>query len=123
MSLGIEELIISKNNNDTLCGGFKINNMLLNSNNPAFVTLNNNNTEINDKVSSLFKDLAVPIGLLYINEKMKPSNKDIKKGLIEDSLYDKLLKLAEKKSKTQTRKNIKLNKKNGKKQRTSKIKM
>tara|TARA_Y100000768_G_scaffold378276_1_gene352503 strand:- start:768 stop:1139 length:372 start_codon:yes stop_codon:yes gene_type:complete len=123
MSLGIEELIISKNNNDTLCGGFKINNMLLNSNNPAFVTLNNKNTEITDKVSSLFKDLAVPIGLLYINEKMKPSNKDIKKGLIEDSLYDKLLKLAETKSKTQTRKNIKLNKKNGKKQRTSKIRM
>ena len=42
MSLGINDLIISNNNNETICGGFKINNLLLNSNNPAFVTLNNN---------------------------------------------------------------------------------
>ena len=31
MSLGINDLIISNNNNETICGGFKINNLLLNS--------------------------------------------------------------------------------------------
>ena len=76
MSLGINDLIISNNNNETICGGFKINNLLLNSNNPAFVTLNNNKI-IDNKVSSLFNDLAVPTGLLYIQEKMNPSRKKI----------------------------------------------
>tara|TARA_B100000925_G_C21912363_1_gene432101 strand:- start:171 stop:545 length:375 start_codon:yes stop_codon:yes gene_type:complete len=121
MSLGINDLIISNNNNETICGGFKINNLLLNSNNPAFVTLNNNKV-IDNKVSSLFNDLAVPTGLLYIQEKMNPSRKEKNDAVIEDSLYNKLVNLAETKPKNKSRKRLKLNFKKGTKQRTSKIK-
>ncbi|MAU35899.1 MAG: hypothetical protein CMD14_00810 [Flavobacteriales bacterium] len=121
MSLGINDLIISNNNNETICGGFKINNLLLNSNNPAFVTLNNNKI-IDNKVSSLFNDLAVPTGLLYIQEKMNPSRKENSDAVIEDSLYNKLVSLAETKPKNKSRKRLKLNFKKGTKQRTSKIK-
>jgi len=126
MSLGINDLIISKNNNETMCAGFKVNNLLLNSNNPAFVTLNNNKNanskNINNKVSSLFDDLAVPTGLLYIQEKMKPITKEDNVSVVGESLYNKLLSLAETKPKNKTKKRLHLNLKKGTKQRTSKIK-
>ena len=141
MSLGINDLIISNNNNETMCAGFKVNNLLLNSNNPAFVTLNNNknvnnkdvnnkdvnnkdvnNKAHNNKVSSLFDDLAVPTGLLYIQEKMNPISKEDSVGVIGESLYNKLLSLAETKPKNKSKKRLRLNLKKGTKQRTSKIK-
>tara|TARA_B100001173_G_C15968519_1_gene538956 strand:- start:177 stop:578 length:402 start_codon:yes stop_codon:yes gene_type:complete len=131
MSLGINDLIISNNNNETMCAGFKVNNLLLNSNNPAFVTLNNNknvnnkdvnNKDVNNKVSSLFDDLAVPTGLLYIQEKMNPISKEDSVGVIGESLYNKLLSLAETKPKNKSKKRLRLNLKKGTKQRTSKIK-
>jgi len=131
MSLGINDLIISNNNNETMCAGFKVNNLLLNSNNPAFVTLNNNknvnnkdvnNKAHNNKVSSLFDDLAVPTGLLYIQEKMNPISNEDSVGVIGESLYNKLLSLAETKPKNKSKKRLRLNLKKGTKQRTSKIK-
>ena len=126
MSLGINDLIVSNNNNETMCAGFKVNNLLLNSNNPAFVTLNNNknvnNKDVNNKVSSLFDDLAVPTGLLYIQEKMNPITKEYSVGVIGDSLYNKLLSLAETKPKNKSKKRLRLNFKKGTKQRSSKIK-
>ena len=131
MSLGINDLIISNNNNETMCAGFKVNNLLLNSNNPAFVTLNNNknvnhkdvnNKAHNNKVSSLFDDLAIPTGLLYIQEKMNPISKEDSAGVIGESLYNKLLSLAETKPKNKSKKRLRLNLKKGTKQRTSKIK-
>jgi len=130
MSLGINDLIISNNNNETMCAGFKVNNLLLNSNNPAFVTLNNNKTvnskdvnkTVNNKVSSLFDDLAVPTGLLYIQEKMNPITKEDSAGVIGESLYNKLLSLAETKPKNKSKKRLRLNLKKGTKQRTSKMK-
>ena len=131
MSLGINDLIVSNNNNETMCAGFKVNNLLLNSNNPAFVTLNNNKNVnskdvnskyVNNKVSSLFDDLAVPTGLLYIQEKMNPITKEYSVGVIGDSLYNKLLSLAETKPKNKSKKRLRLNFKKGTKQRSSKIK-
>lgn len=118
-----EELIFNNKNNNIMCDGFKINNILLNSNNPAFITFNSNNNNLQDnKVSSLFNDLAVPMGLLYIQEKMKqPLYKETIHSSIDESLYDKLLNLAETKSKNKTRKRLKINLKKGTKQRTSKI--
>lgn len=117
-----EELIFNNKNNNIMCDGFKINNILLNSNNPAFITFNSNNNIQDNKVSSLFNDLAVPMGLLYIQEKMKqPLYKETIHSSIDESLYDKLLNLAETKSKNKTRKRLKINLKKGTKQRTSKI--
>lgn len=121
MSLGINDLIISNKNNETMCAGFKINNLLLNSNNPAFVTLNNTK-QINNKVSSIFNDLAVPTGLLYIQEKMQPIIKEDCVDVIGESLYNKLLTLAETKPKNKSKKRLRMNFKKGTKQRTSKIK-
>jgi hypothetical protein len=121
MSLGINDLIISNNNNETMCAGFKVNNLLLNSNNPAFVTLNNRK-DVSNKVSSLFDDLAIPTGLLYIQEKMNPITKEDSVGVIGESLYNKLLSLAETKPKNKSKKRLRLNLKKGTKQRTSKIK-
>jgi beta-glucosidase/6-phospho-beta-glucosidase/beta-galactosidase len=121
MSLGINDLIISNKNNETMCAGFKINNLLLNSNNPAFVTLNNTK-QINNKVSSIFNDLAVPTGLLYIQEKMQPIIKEDSVDVIGESLYNKLLTLAETKPKNKSKKRLRMNLKKGTKQRTSKIK-
>ena len=121
MSLGINDLIISNNNNETMCAGFKVNNLLLNSNNPAFVTLNNRK-DVSNKVSSLFDDLAIQTGLLYIQEKMNPITKEDSVGVIGESLYNKLLSLAETKPKNKSKKRLRLNLKKGTKQRTSKIK-
>jgi hypothetical protein len=131
MSLGINDLILSNNNNETMCAGFKVNNLLLNSNNPAFVTLNNNKNvnskdvnrkAVSNKVSSLFDDLAIPTGLLYIQEKMNPITKEDSVGVIGESLYNKLLSLAETKPKNKSKKRLRLNLKKGTKQRTNKIK-
>ena len=125
MGFDKQELIFNNENDRIMCDGFKINNILLNSNNPAFITFNsskNNNNLPDNKVSSLFNDLAVPMGLLYIQEKMKnPLYKETTHSSIDDSLYDKLLTLAQRKSKSKTRKRIKINLKKGTKQRTSKI--
>lgn len=125
MGFDKQELIFNNENDRIMCDGFKINNILLNSNNPAFITFNsskNNNNLPDNKVSSLFNDLAVPMGLLYIQEKMKnPLYKETTHSSIDDSLYDKLLTLAQRKSKSKTRKRIKINLKKGTKQHTSKI--
>lgn len=47
-------------------------------------------------VSSLFKNLAVPAGLLYLQQNINPHEYNIKNtnDVIEKSLYDKLLDLA-----------------------------
>ena len=111
MSLGLDDLIITKNsNNETICGGFKVNNILLNSNNPALITMNSSKKPLN-KVSSLFDDLAVPAGLLFINDKMTPRYSEKTDKIIDETLYDKLFNLASINSKKQSKKRLKINKK------------
>ncbi|MBE29511.1 hypothetical protein CL646_05550 [bacterium] len=120
MSLGLDDLIITKNsNNETICGGFKVNNILLNSNNPALITMNSSKKPLN-KVSSLFDDLAVPAGLLFINDKMTPRYSEKTDRVIDETLYDKLFNLANINSKKQSKKRIKINPKKSTKNKTSK---
>lgn len=120
MSFGLDDLIITKNsNNETICGGFKVNNLLLNSNNPAFITMNSNKRPLN-KVSSLFDDLAVPAGLLFINDKMTPRYSEKTDNIIDDTLYDKLFNLARINHKKQSKKRLKINTKKGTRSKTSK---
>ena len=120
MSLGLDDLIITKNsNNKTICGGFKVNNILLNSNNPALITMNSSKKPLN-KVSSLFDDLAVPAGLLFINDKMTPRYSEKTDRVIDETLYDKLFNLANINSKKQSKKRIKINPKKSTKNKTSK---
>lgn len=124
MSLGLDDLIITKNsNNETICGGFKVNNILLNSNNPALITMNSSKKPLH-KVSSLFDDLAVPAGLLFINDKMTPRYSEKTDRVIDETLYDKLFNLAninsKKQSKKQSKRRLKINPKKSTKNKTSK---
>lgn len=120
MSLGLDDLIITKNsNNETICGGFKVNNLLLNSNNPALITMNSGKKPLN-KVSSLFDDLAVPAGLLFINDKMTPRYSEKTDNIIDETLYDKLFNLARINSKKQSKRRLKINTNKNTKNKTSK---
>ena len=120
MSFGLDDLIITKNSSDeTLCGGFKVNNILLNTDNPAIVTVNSKKKPLN-KVSSLFDDLAVPAGLLFIQDKLTPRYSEKTEKIIDNTLYDRLFNLAEINTKKQSRKRLKLNPKKGTRNKTSK---
>jgi hypothetical protein len=120
MSFSLDDLIITKNSADeTICGGFKVNNILLNSNNPAIVTMNAGKKTLN-KVSSLFDDLAVPAGLLFIQDKLTPRYSEKTGNIIDDTIYDKLFNLAQINTKKQTKKRLKINRKKGTKNRTNK---
>lgn len=120
MSFGLDDLIITKNSSDeTICGGFKVNNILLNTENPAIVTVNSKKKPLN-KVSSLFDDLAVPAGLLFIQDKLTPRYSEKTEKIIDNTLYDRLFNLAEINTKKQSRKRLKLNPKKGTRNKTSK---
>ena len=120
MSLCLDDLIISKNSsNETICGGFKVNNILLNSDNPPVVTINSKKKQLN-KVSSLFDDLAVPAGLLFIQDKLTPRYSEKTEKIVDDALYDRLLNLAQINTKKQSRKRLKINTKKGTRAKTSK---
>jgi hypothetical protein len=120
MSFSLDDLIITKNSADeTICGGFKVNNILLNSNNPAIVTMNAGEKTFN-KVSSLFDDMAVPAGLLFIQDKLTPRYSEKTTNIIDDSIYDKLFNLAQINTKKETKKRLKINRKKGIKKRTNK---
>jgi|TARA_R110001592_G_scaffold352689_1_gene650792 hypothetical protein len=120
MSFSLDDLIITKNSADeTICGGFKVNNILLNSNNPAIVTMNAGKKTLN-KVSSLFDELAVPAGLLFIQDKLNPRYSEKTGNIIDDTIYDKLFNLAQINTKKQTKKRLKINRKKGTKNRTNK---
>lgn len=111
-----------------MVGGYTLNSIL--SEHP--IMYSNTNTDNNDATinqsggsySSIFTDLAVPAGLLYLQQNFKPNNniktlvKDI--GIIQDSLYDNLIGLV---SKTDKRKhNIRSRKvRNNKKNKTRKV--
>ena len=120
MSLCLDDLIISKkSSNETICGGFKVNNILLNSDNPPVVTINSKKKQLN-KVSSLFDDLAVPAGLLFIQDKLTPRYSEKTEKFVDDTLYDRLFNLAQINTKKQSRKRLKINTKKGTRAKTSK---
>lgn len=120
MNINENELVMFKNDKDNVIqsGGYKINSILKKYNINPMRSLNtnslnndNSNKVKKDKISSIYDDLAVPAGLLYLQDMSKKfvDNNDIVKNmndlnknsinvnnneLIEDSLYDKLFKLA-----------------------------
>ena len=117
--LGIDDLVFSKNDGKIQAGGFMIKNSLLEEGVPALKIQNNKNMS-GGSVSSLFKDLAVPAGLLYLQQNMAQKHYHEKHPeMINSGIYDKLLKLAEdkpvkkytKKSKKTKSRNTRKNKK------------
>jgi hypothetical protein len=86
-----------------VAGGYLVNSVLLNEGMAAYggeKLKNHNNAKVDhSKVSDRFKHLAIPAGLLYINESI-PNNTTITNDstVVNDDLYEKLLKLAGPKS-------------------------
>jgi hypothetical protein len=110
---GPEDLVFNKQDGKIMSGGFLVNNIFLNRNESALKTNNAvaDKTQVGGTASSIFKDLAVPAGLLFLQQKQPNHYRNAsalgETGVVEDSLYDKLLKLSEpdnNKRKRQTKK-------------------
>lgn len=113
-----DDLVITKEGKNIMSGGYKIDNLFLQNNISPFKTDNSNNQE-GGNISSMFSNLAVPAGLLLLQQKTNKKtftnmyNKDSSE-VIDSSLYDKLLGIAsgkkekkvkkERKRKTRTKK-------------------
>lgn len=102
--MSTEESVFNKNdfvylkNGDTIeSSGYKINSLLMNEKIPALKTMNTGSQVAGGSVSSLLNDLAVPAGLLLIQQKaLKHYNQDNESDeqVVNDDLFDKLLKMA-----------------------------
>lgn len=81
----------------TMAGGYSVNSILLNEQQPVIYTTGGKNTDKIDKFSERFKHLAVPAGLLYINDSTNTNSiqEDNDASVINDELYEKLLALAQ----------------------------
>jgi hypothetical protein len=113
-----DDLVFYQEGGNIMSGGFSINNMFLSGNQPALKTMNSSKFQEGGSISSIFKDLAVPAGLFHLQQNptkhFLPSTFGSNE-VIEDTLYDKLLKLMEpdndkRKKQTKKVKNYKNNK-------------
>jgi len=105
-------MVYNMNDGKIMAGGYSVNSILLNGQQPAMYQKEGGKSK-NEKVSDRFKNLAVPAGLLYINESVSENTKindakindaknndakindsKINDTIINDDLYEKLLHLA-----------------------------
>ena len=63
-----DDLVITKEGKNVMSGGYKIDNIFLQNNISPFKTDNSSNQE-GGNVSSMFSNLAVPAGLLLLQQK------------------------------------------------------
>jgi|TARA_Y100000385_G_scaffold277631_1_gene324869 hypothetical protein len=124
------DLVYIKENKDDksiiTAGAYTIDSCLMNNNCSPIRTFNTSNKQTGGNVSSLFQDLAVPAGLLYLQQNLlknknnlltKQENNGDENDYIPNTLFDKLIALADdnkKKSKS------KLTRKQNKTKTTSK---
>jgi len=102
------DMIFNKHNGAL---GFDVNSILLKSdNNPI-----NDIKQKGGSFNHLLNDLAVPAGLLFLQQTINNVNYNHNDNYINDSLYNKLINFSEFKSKKNTRKNVKTNKNKTKK--------
>ena len=97
-SLNDEDMVYNMTNGKIMAGGYSVNSLLLNEGLPALYEGGGQKAGTHAKVSDRFKHLAVPAGLLYINESVsatatKPDTNE--SAVINDKLYEQLLHLAE----------------------------
>ena len=128
------EFVLNKNADGTYKGGgYDINSILLHEGISPIITYNDADnykmSSVNTQhgggfanvnlVSKLFDNLAVPAGLLYLQQSVKPTNKLLNlqtNNTIENTLYDKLVSLVH----TSSKKNY--NNKTRKRRKTRKYK-
>ena len=92
-----DDFILYKENGKIMSGGFNVESILLKKNLSPISTFNYNNIQSNN-VSDLFKNLTIPSGLYFIEQKTSSYNKykydddtDDNEEVIENDLYEKLL--------------------------------
>jgi len=112
MTLESSDLVFNTNDNeDVTAGGFLVNSCLLKSGLSPIATMNGGNHK-GGGVSQIFNNLAVPAGLLYMQQSLataSPSGSGDE--TISDDLYDKLLNLAMDKPKSHRKKKSRRNRK------------
>jgi len=99
------DIVFNTNENgDVTAGGFSVNSCLLKSGLSPIATMNGSSQK-GGSVSEIFKNLAVPAGLLYMQQSLASSfPSDNNNETVSDALYDKLLNLATDKPKLQKKK-------------------
>jgi len=90
-----EDFVYLKDGDNIESSGYKLNAVLMSQQMPAMKTMNNN-SQSGGSVSSLFNDLAVPAGLLLLQQKSLKhyENDNGNNSIVNDDLFDKLIKMA-----------------------------
>mgnify|MGYP001379506069 CR=1 FL=1 len=93
--LTAEDFVIYKENGQIMSGGYKVDSILLNQDSAPILTEKKDNQHTGGNVSSsLFSDLAIPGGLLFSTNTNKTTQYDVQHSeLIEDGLFEKMLKM------------------------------
>jgi len=87
------DLVVFKEGKNIMSGGYKINSLFL-DNNISPMTSNNKSNQTGGNVSSIFSNLAVPAGLLLLQQKTTKKSIDsinMESKVISEDLHDKLL--------------------------------
>ena len=105
MAFKSDDLVFNTDKNGNItAGGFSIDSCLLKSGVSPITTINNGPKK-GGSVSSIFNNLAVPAGLLYMQQSLATSyTSNNGNETISDTLYDKLLNLATDKPEVQKKK-------------------
>lgn len=106
MVLGVEDLVFFNDSDGTHAGGYTINSKLLQNLSPICSISQGGG---GSTIGSVLNGLAVPAGLLLLQQQMGEGKKSVKiqkHGVIEDGLYEKIFALANetKQSKKQSKK-------------------
>ena len=92
MSLGPNDLVIYNKDGEVMAGGFKVETIY--GDNSPLITLNSSNNQNGGSVGEIFADLAVPAGLLFMQQTFPNKYKFetiSHENAISDSMHDKLL--------------------------------
>ena len=109
---GDDEMVYNKEDGKIMAGGYLVNSLLLNQGEPVSYSTDDfltggkkthkadkaNMANIADKFSDRFKHLAIPAGFLYAAKKPHHNHynkKNTVDTVVNDDLYEKLLKLAQ----------------------------
>lgn len=101
-----QDMIYQRNEDGTIqTGGYQLNNAFLHNNVGPYTVIEQKGGSLGS-LSSIIGDLAIPTGLLFLQQNYKKHSNANSKGVISTKLYDSLLSMIEeptKKSKTSSR--------------------
>lgn len=124
---GVNDLVYTNNNGEINAAGFKINSHLMSQGESALQIVGNDGQKGGGimgaaAVSDMFKGLAVPAGLLYLQQNVgKKYNTKSNRETLEPGLFEKLLDFASDTPNKKTSKSV-TRKKKSRKNRSSNVK-